>query len=75
VRGESAVSHAEFDRLLRESYTELCRVTKEANDIERRAGELRARAGELALRIHIVLGTAPPFDAANPATHDHGRKL
>jgi hypothetical protein len=45
-----------FERMLRESYTELCRVTKAANDIERQAGELRARAAELSLRIHLVLG-------------------
>lgn len=73
------MSRAEIDRLLRESYVELCRVAKEANLIERQAGELRARAAHLTLRIHLVLGAedrlAPPFDAAGPATHDHGRKL
>jgi hypothetical protein len=47
---------AEIDRLLRESYAELCRVTTQATYIERESGLLRARAAELALRIHIVLG-------------------
>lgn len=73
------MSRAETESLLRESYYELCRVAKEANLIERQAGELRSRAAQLTLRIHLVLGsgdrTAPPFDAANPATHDHGTKI
>jgi hypothetical protein len=47
---------SETEQLLRESYAELCRVTKVANDIERQAEELRARAAHLSLRIHLVLG-------------------